>query len=56
MSANTVTPSQRGELVPFLLKSALVIQYLETLVERSLLIDEQTVSCVNALIEVKGTI
>ena len=56
MQAGNVTPDQRGVLAVFLLKSSLVIGYLNVLVERSLLIDEQSVSAVNALLEVKPTL
>ena len=56
MQAGNVTPAQDGILIGFLLKSVFVINYLEILVDRSLLIDDQTVSAVNALVEVRHTI
>ena len=56
MQAGNVTPEQKGLLTGFLLKSVFVINYLEILVNRSLLIDDQTVSAVNALVEVRHTI
>ena len=56
MQAGNVTPAQNDILTVFFLKSSFVINYLEVLVNRSLLIDEQSVSAVNALLEVKPTI
>lgn len=41
MQAGNLTPDHRGVLTVFLLKSSLVISYLQLLVERSLLTDEQ---------------
>lgn len=41
MQAGNLSPEQRGVLTVFLLKSSLVISYLQLLVERSLLTDEQ---------------
>lgn len=56
MQAGNVTPAQNDILTVFFLKSSFVINYLEVLVNRSLLIDEQSVSAVNALLEVKPTL
>ena len=56
MQAGNVTPAQDGILIGFLLNFVFVINYLENLVDRSLLIDDQTVSAVNALVEVRHTI
>lgn len=56
MQAGNVIPAQNDVLTVFFLKSSFVINYLEVLVNRSLLIDEQSVSAVNALLEVKPTI
>jgi hypothetical protein len=56
MSLGTLTYSQSSELVKFLLTSDILITYLETLVDRSFLTDDQTVFSVNRLVEVRGTI
>jgi len=56
MQAGNLTPAQDGILIGFLLNFVFVINYLENLVDRSLLIDDQTVSAVNALVEVRHTI
>lgn len=56
MQMGNATPAQRGVFAVFLLKSSLVITYLQLLVDRSLLIDEQSVFAVNSLLEVHHTI
>jgi len=56
MQMGNVTGAQHSELLGFLIHSSGIIKYLEVLVERSLLIDNQTVSGVNLLLEVRHTI
>ena len=51
--AGNVTSAHRGILIGFWLKSVFVINYLKILVNRSLLIGDQTVSAVNALVVVR---
>lgn len=56
MQAGNVTRAQDSLLIGFLLKSVFVLNYLETLVSRGLLIDDQTVPAVNLLLDVRHTI
>ncbi len=56
MQMNAVTYEQHSQLVGFFLHSSGIINYLHTLVNRSLLIDDQSVLAVNLLVEVKHTI
>jgi len=56
MQMGNVIGAQHSELLGFLIHSSGIIKYLEVLVERSLLIENQTVSGVNLLLEVRHTI
>ena len=56
MQMGNVIGAQHSELLGFLIHSSAIIKYLEVLVERSLLIENQTVSGVNLLLEVRHTI
>ena len=56
MQMNTVSPEQHGVLLEFFLYSSHIIHRLQSLVNRGLLIDDQSVLVVNLLVEVKHTI
>lgn len=56
MHMNSVNYAQHGVLSEFFLYSYFITDYLESLVNRDLLIDNQSVSPVNLLLEVKHTI
>lgn len=56
MQMGNVTHDQLRELEGFFFKSLSVTSYLQLLVDRSLLIDHQSIFAVNSLLELKHTI